>query len=123
MATILIVDDEPANRLLLKTILAPRGHIVYEASRGDEGLAIARLHRPQLIILDLHMPGMDGPEFVRKLRSEPAIADSKLALYSSTGLTSPLQDFMTTARIVCLIPKPGEPDEVLRIVEKALASS
>jgi CheY-like chemotaxis protein len=122
MAAILVVDDELDNRLLLKAILTPRGHLVYEASRGDEGLALARLHRPQLIVLDLHMPGMDGPEFVRKLRSEPAIADSKLALYSSTSLSPPLQDFMTVARISCLIPKPGEPEEVLRIVEEALKS-
>ncbi len=122
MAAILVVDDEPANRSLLKAILAPAGHVVYEASRGDEGLALARLHQPQLIVLDLHMPGMDGPEFVRKLRSEPAIAGTKLALYSSTSLSPPLQDFMTVARISCLIPKPGEPEDVSRIIEAALAS-
>ena len=59
---------------------------------------------------------------MRKLRSEPAIADSKLALYSSSSLSPPLQDFMTVARISCLIPKPGEPEEVLRIIEATLAS-
>jgi CheY-like chemotaxis protein len=122
MATILVVDDESANRHLLRVILTPQGHTVYEASRGDEGLALARLHQPQLIVLDLHMPGMDGPEFVRNLRADPAIGDSKLALYSSTSLSPPLQDFMTVGRISCLIPKPGEPEEVLRIIEEALTA-
>jgi CheY-like chemotaxis protein len=123
MASILVVDDEPDNRRLIVAILTPRGHTVYEASRGEEGLALARQLRPHLIVVDLHMPSMDGPEFVRKLRSETDIAGTKLALYSSTSLSPPLQDFMTVARIACLIPKPGDPEEVLRIIEEALASS
>ena len=61
MASILVVDDEPANRRLLKAILNSRGHVVYEASRGDEGLALVRSHRPHLIVLDLHMPGIGRP--------------------------------------------------------------
>ena len=122
MAAILIVDDEAANRSLLEAILSPRGHVVYEASRGEEGLAIARLHRPDLIVLDLHMPGMDGPEFVGSCARSRRFC-IELALYSSTSLSPPLKDFMTTARIVCLIPKPGEPEDVLRVVEDALAAT
>jgi CheY-like chemotaxis protein len=117
---ILILDDEPVNRLLLATILASAGHDWIEASTGPEALLLAREQRPDLIVLDLRLPGMDGPEFVKALRSDPEIAGTRLALYTATAVSAGLRDFMTTSRIQHVIPKPGEPQEVLGIVELAL---
>jgi CheY-like chemotaxis protein len=117
---ILILDDEPVNRLLLVTILASAGHDSIEASTGPEALLLARERCPDLIVLDLRLPGMDGPEFVKALRSDPAIADTRLALYTGTEMSALLHDFMAISGIRHVIPKPGEPEEVLRVIELAL---
>lgn len=120
MPKILILDDEPNNRLLLAAILASAGHDSIEASSGAEALLLARERRPDLIVLDLRLPGMDGPEFVRVLRADPEIADIRLALYTGTSMSAMLDDFMAISGIEHVIPKPGEPEEVLRIIELAL---
>ena len=120
MPTILILDDEPANRLLLATILGGAGHDSIQASTGPEALELARERRPDLIVLDLRLPGMDGPEFVKILRSDPAIAHIRLALYTGTERSTVLNDFMAISGIRHLVPKPGEPEEVLRVIELAL---
>ena len=120
MSKILILDDEPANRLLLATILASAGHELVEASTGAEALLLARQRRPELIVLDLRLPTMDGPEFVKLLRSDPEIADIRLALYTGTEMSAALGDFMAISGIRHVIPKPGEPEEVLRLVTLAL---
>ena len=65
---ILVIDDETAIRRLLKTSLEPAGYQVFEAKSGDEGLAEAASHRPELIILDLGLPGMDGAKVLKRLR-------------------------------------------------------
>src|SRR5712692_2785761 len=65
MATILIVDDRPANREFLVTLLGYAGHRLLEAANGEGGLAVARAARPDIIITDILMPTMDGYEFVR----------------------------------------------------------
>jgi CheY-like chemotaxis protein len=121
MPVILILDDEPANRLLLATILEAAGHASIEAATGADALRLARERRPDLIVCDLRLPGMDGPEFVRALRSDPEIADLRIALYTGTSMNSMLDDFLTVSNIRHVIPKPGEPEDVLRIVELALA--
>ena len=74
MATILIVDDRPANREFLMTLLGYGGHRLLQAADGAEALATARAERPDLVIADILMPTMDGYEFVRQLRADPAIA-------------------------------------------------
>ena len=70
MATVLVVDDHPANRNLVVTLLGYRGHIVLEAGDGAEALTIARARLPGLVITDLVMPVMDGYELVRELRKD-----------------------------------------------------
>ena len=121
MATILIVDDDPNNRLLLRTLLAHAGHTVVEAAAGDVALATARERRPDLTIVDLHMPGMDGVSLVRALRADPATTAGALALYTGTAISEAIEDFMQAYGIAQLIPKPAEPEEILRCVALALA--
>mgnify|MGYP001427526453 CR=1 FL=1 len=122
MAKILIVDDEPANRLLIAAILRPHGHQVLEAADGAEGLSLAHESAPDLIIIDLFMPGMGGAEFVKALRADSATQMARVALYTATRPDRALRDFMRIAGIAHVIPKPSEPAEVLRIVNDALAA-
>lgn len=69
---LLVVEDEPANALLLQRILQRQGWVVSQAANGHEALAAVARERPDLILLDLMMPGMDGLEFLDHLRRNPA---------------------------------------------------
>ena len=64
----LVVDDEPAIRRYLRTALRAHGYVVVEAPTGQDGLAGAAVQRPDLIILDLGLPDLDGLEVTRQLR-------------------------------------------------------
>ena len=70
MATILLVDDEPAIRELARIYLEQEGYRVETASRGDEALKQVKQHAPALIVLDVMLPGMDGFEVCRQIRRE-----------------------------------------------------
>jgi two-component system cell cycle response regulator DivK len=66
---VLIVDDSDKNRKLAREVLRAAGFGTLEAARGDEAIALAAKHRPDLILLDLRLPDMDGRDVARKLRS------------------------------------------------------
>jgi len=67
-ARILVVDDEPAIRRFLRTSLAPQGYTVFEAADGRQGLTAVMANRPDLVILDIGLPDLDGVEVTRALR-------------------------------------------------------
>jgi len=123
MATVLVVDDLAANRALLKAILQAGGHSVLEAADGIDGLRIAQERSPDLVIVDLHLPGMDGVDLIRALRSGAGARPVKVALYTATTVDSAMRQFMELAGIDCLIPKPSEPGDVLATVNAALEGS
>jgi two-component system, cell cycle sensor histidine kinase and response regulator CckA len=66
-ATILVVDDDEALRALLCLILRRAGYLVLEAASGNEALQLAEIHAPDLVVCDVVMPGLSGPETVRRL--------------------------------------------------------
>jgi CheY-like chemotaxis protein len=73
--TILVVDDEPPVRLYLEQLLADEGFRVFSAADGPQAIDLAVTHRPDLITMDLMMPGMDGATTIRHLRANPATKD------------------------------------------------
>lgn len=85
--TILVVDDIPANVLLLKVMLELEGYKVLTASNGEEAFIKVGEHKPDLILLDILMPGMDGFELTRKLKKMPAYED--IPIIFLTALDSP----------------------------------
>jgi len=72
MATLLIIEDNESNRILLVRRFRPRGHEVLTAGDAESGLALARTRQPQLILLDVWLPGMDGWQASYQLKSDPA---------------------------------------------------
>lgn len=120
MAEILIVDDDPHARLLVTTLLRHAGHGSLEAADGVAALRLAAEHRPDLIVVDLSMPTMNGAEFIRKLRADPSTRDLRVALYSATAMDAATRDFMEIYGVVASLPKPSEPHELLAAVEAAL---
>ena len=67
---ILLVEDNPVNRRLAQFLLTSHGYIVYEATTGEEALELARIHRPDLILMDLQLPGLDGFQATRLLKED-----------------------------------------------------
>lgn len=74
MARILVVDDNPANSKLARVVLERAGHVVRTAGCSDEALALIPEFLPALILMDVQLPGMDGLELTRLLKSDPASA-------------------------------------------------
>jgi CheY-like chemotaxis protein len=120
MFKVLVIDDEENSRLLLVTLLKHAGHVPLEAADAVTGLRIIREHRPDLVVTDLALPGVHGAAFLRDLRADAEIAETKVALYTATAPDDALRDFMALMRIEHAIPKPAEPDEILRAIAAAL---
>lgn len=68
MSTALIIEDEQQMRRLLRLVLEARGHVVHEAADGQLGLQEAAFHRPDVVLLDLGLPGLGGMEVLKRLR-------------------------------------------------------
>lgn len=140
---VLVIDDEAGARELLSMALTQSGYRVMEADTAEEGFALAMEHRPAAITLDLVLPGMDGWELLRKLKTEPATAtipvlivtirddgQKGLVLGASECLTKPVdRDRLVSALRRCGITAPGglvlavddDPD-ALALYETVLAS-
>ena len=82
MATVLIVDDHVDSNEVLARAIRAAGHRALTSFSGEAALAVIAIDRPDLIILDVMMPGMDGTEVLRVLRQNPATANIPIVLYS-----------------------------------------
>jgi signal transduction histidine kinase/ActR/RegA family two-component response regulator len=80
--TVLVVDDEPDIAFILKALLLSRGHKALVATRGEEALAAARKHHPDIITLDVRMPGVDGLSLAEILRHDPDTRLAKVLVFS-----------------------------------------
>ncbi len=115
-AKILVVDDEPSIVNLVSAYLKPEGYEVYTASDGPSGLKAARAFKPDLIVLDIMLPGMDGLELLSRLRRE---SDAYVILLTArteetdkiVGLSVGADDYVT---------KPFSPRELTARVKAAL---
>jgi two-component system sensor kinase FixL len=121
MAKILIIDDRALNRQFLSTLLGYQRYRLLETSDGAEGLRVAREERPDLIISDVLMPTMDGYEFVRRLREDPAICDIPVVFSTAHYLNRECQALADKCGVTSTIFKPCEPQVVLDIIEAALS--
>ncbi len=74
-ALILIVEDNPLNLELARDLLEAHGYIIREAVTAQEGIEAVRTERPDLVLMDVQLPGMDGLTATRILRQDPALAD------------------------------------------------
>jgi serine/threonine protein kinase/FixJ family two-component response regulator len=115
-ATILIVDDTPANLSLLSSMLLDRGYVVNVATHGRRALTLAEATRPDLVMLDITMPEIDGYEVCRALKARPETRDVPVLFLSALDeVGDKLQAFRAGG--VDYVTKPFQVEEVLARVE------
>ena len=90
MARVLLIDDSPTERALITGWLAKHGYIALEAEDAETGLALAHQQKPDLVLMDIIMPGTNGFEATRKLRRSPTTQAIPVVLISSKSQPSDL---------------------------------
>jgi DNA-binding NarL/FixJ family response regulator len=115
---ILVVDDTPQNIRLLDAILGPRGYAVLQATSGPEALAAVAAQPPDLVLLDIVMPGMDGYEVCRQLRDSPATALLPVVMITASGEQEKLK--ATESGADDFITKPFNQAELLARIRSLL---
>ena len=103
--TVLVVDDAPLNRKLIRTILGTRKIRVVEAENAEQALELIRDRRPNLVLMDLQLPGLNGLEATGKLKSNPATRDIPVVILSA-GSVQEDDTEMRNAGCAGLILKP-----------------
>jgi len=110
--TVLTIEDQPDIRRLIRMTLEFKGFTVQDAGDGREGLALARQGRPDLILLDVMMPGMNGKEVSRALAADPATAAIPVIMLSALGSASDVEAGLQAGARAYLV-KPFSPWELL----------
>jgi len=105
MEKVLIVDDNRASRDLIRAILKPVRCDVIEASHGQQGLDLLREEHPDLVVLDIDMPGLDGLAVVRIIRQDAAFADLPVVAVTAFAMDGDRQKAMT-AGFTAYVTKP-----------------
>lgn len=85
MARILVIEDEPDIQQILEYNLREKGHKVFIAGKGEEGLRIAREKRPDLVLLDLMLPDIPGTEICKALKSDPTLRNTQVVMLTAKG--------------------------------------
>ena len=112
---ILVVDDEPTIVRLMEFILARQGHEMLVAVNGQEALDKVRLHAPDLVLLDIMMPRIDGYEVARTLRADPASAGLPIVMLSAKAQEEDIRKGMDVG-VDEYITKPFSPEHLVRVV-------
>ena len=117
--TILLIDDELNSRKLVKLLLEREGYKALTAANGQEGLLLAKVHQPSLILLDVIMPKMNGFETLRRLRDDQDTTHIPVVMVTAKGTE---HDIAASFRLgaVFHIEKPYETKDLLQKIEAAL---
>jgi CheY-like chemotaxis protein len=118
-AKILVVEDEPENRLLIGMILTTEGYQVIPAVDGADALARLASEPPDLILLDLMMPQMNGFEVLERLRADPTTAPVPVIVLTALAQERDIARAVSSGAQGYVI-KPFEPDELLKRIGQAL---
>jgi len=117
-ADILIVEDHPTMREAMRLVLEHEGFEIREAADGPSALEMARAHPPDLMFLDLNIPGASGADVLTELKSDPATAGVRVVVVTATGEEG--RDFVLSLGADEYFTKPFSPTALLRTVERVL---
>ena len=113
---VLVVDDASSTTQLLKAMLEVEGYEIAMAENGREGLALTRGIKPDLVILDVVMPEMDGYEVLQTLKGDPATKDIPVVMLTARRDDEAIQEGLDLGA-ADYIPKPFEPDILIKKVQ------
>jgi CheY-like chemotaxis protein/anti-sigma regulatory factor (Ser/Thr protein kinase) len=121
--TVLYIEDNLSNVRLVERILARRAHIrTIVAMQGELGVELAREHEPDLVLLDLNLPDIDGEEVLARLRSEPTNRDVPVVIVSADATTRQIERLLSSGATAYLT-KPLDVDQFLRIIDEHLGAT
>jgi len=115
---IMIVDDEESLLQLMEAILTNEGYQVITASDGKECLEKLKTDKPDLILLDMMMPGMSGREVCEKIRENPKTKNLKVAFLTVAKFSEAGRDVLKKMNVADYINKPFDNDDMIRRVKK-----
>jgi CheY-like chemotaxis protein len=121
-AKILLIEDNAQNSYLTTFLLQQRGHEVEVAENGPQGLALAARTRPDVILLDIQLPGMDGHAVARTLKSDPQLKSVPIIAVTSYAMVGD-RELCLAAGAEGYIEKPIDPDSFVDEVERFLLPS
>jgi two-component system cell cycle response regulator DivK len=116
---ILLVEDTEDNRQIIRDLLASVGYELIEAVTGEEGVAMAAQHRPDLILMDMQLPVLDGYEATRRIKAQPELKAIPIIAVTSYALSG---DEAKTKAAGCdgYVAKPFSPRQLLAKVREFL---
>ena len=116
--TIMAVDDESSLLELIKAILGAEGYNVIAVSNGREALEKLKKTKPDLVLLDMMMPGMSGREVCEKVRADPKTKDIKIAFLTVAKFSESGKDTLKKMRVSDYIMKPFDNADLLKRIKK-----
>ncbi len=122
MATVLIVDDSPTEVHVLQAALEKHGHQTIAAANGEEGLALARDEQPDLILMDVVMPGLNGYQATRQLARDPATRAIPVIIVTTKGHETDRIWGMRQGAVDYIV-KPVDKADLIQKAEAALSAA
>jgi two-component system cell cycle response regulator DivK len=117
---ILVVEDQEDNRRILRDLLTSVGYQILEAEDGGQGVAAAEAQRPDLVLMDIQMPIMDGYEATRRIKANPALRAIPIIVVTSYALSGD-EEKARAAGCDDYITKPYSPRQMLAKIKEHLS--
>ncbi len=119
---ILIIEDNEKNMKLVRDVLQVKGYETMEAGTAEDGLAMAAARKPDLVLMDIQLPGMNGIQALGELRSDPAMANIPVIAITASVMQQD-RKHITEAGFDAYLGKPLDLKEFLRTVKRILETS
>ena len=119
---ILVVEDQEDNRQIIRDLLSATDYEIIEAESGEEALAAVAKQRPDLILMDIQLPGIDGYETTRRIKADPALRSITIIAVTSYALSGEEQQ-ARAAGCDEYVPKPYSPRQLLAKIRQYLPLS
>jgi two-component system cell cycle response regulator DivK len=116
---ILVVEDQEDLRGVLRTLLTGSGYEMFEAADGQAGVAKARAERPDLVLMDIQMPVLDGYEATRQIKADPSLKATPIIAVSSFAMKGD-EEKARAAGCDHYVTKPYSPLQLLRVIQSYL---
>lgn len=120
MSTVLIVEDNEKNMKLLRDVLGFKGYSVLEAVDGETGVALACEHQPDLVLMDIQLPGINGVEALKRIRANAAAAKIPIIAVTASVMDQDRRQIIE-AGFDGFVSKPVNLKELMAAVQKSIA--